>query len=147
MTREEAIQWLEDIRNLEVNWAHDVAIDMAIEALSEPRHELPQYAEWKEPFGKMMEFEPSGDLISRADAKKEVYVLGKNSSINDIWECLDALPSADRPQGEWVDRLLGEDTSKVLPWERYYCPICNQYTSGDDFNYCPNCGARMRGAE
>ena len=41
--------------------------------------------------------EPS-DIISRADAKKEVYLLGKNPSINEIWDCLDALPSADAEQ-------------------------------------------------
>ena len=36
MTREEAIQWLTDIKeNITENWSHDVAIDMAIEALSE----------------------------------------------------------------------------------------------------------------
>ena len=35
MTREEAIQWLTDIKeNITENWSHDVAIDMAIEALS-----------------------------------------------------------------------------------------------------------------
>lgn len=49
--------------------------------------------------------EPSGDLVSRADAKREVYLLGKNPSINDIWDCINSLPSADRPQvnsAEWV---------------------------------------------
>ena len=39
------------------------------------------------------------DYISRADAKKEVYLLGKNPSINEIWDCLDALPSADAVHG------------------------------------------------
>lgn len=34
MTREEAIEWLTDIKeNITENWSHDVAIDMAIEAL------------------------------------------------------------------------------------------------------------------
>ena len=35
MTREEAIEWLTDIKeNITENWSHDVAIDMAIESLS-----------------------------------------------------------------------------------------------------------------
>jgi hypothetical protein len=33
MTREEAIQWLTDIKNVTENWSQEVAIDMAIEAL------------------------------------------------------------------------------------------------------------------
>ena len=36
MTREEAISWLNDLKNLELNWAQEVALDMAIEALSQP---------------------------------------------------------------------------------------------------------------
>ena len=35
------------------------------------------------------------DSISREEAKKEVYLLGKNPSVNEIWDCLDELPSAD----------------------------------------------------
>lgn len=46
------------------------------------------------------------DLISRADAKREVYLLGKNLSINDIWDCLDALPSADVVSREDYHNLL-----------------------------------------
>ena len=64
MTREEAIQWLEDIRNLEANWAreHDVAIDMAIEALSEPS-KVDYRTDESANIGTEV-----NDLISRADA-------------------------------------------------------------------------------
>ena len=37
MTREEAIEWLTDIKTVTENWAQEVAIDMAIESLSEPQ--------------------------------------------------------------------------------------------------------------
>lgn len=33
MTKDEAIEWLEDIKNVTENWSQDVAIDMAIESL------------------------------------------------------------------------------------------------------------------
>ena len=50
---------------------------------------------------------------------------------------LDAL--ADRPTGEWERHELWE-----MPW--YTCSECN-YHGRNDFNYCPNCGARMKGGE
>lgn len=44
MTREDAIQWLTDIKeNITENWSHDEAIDMAIEALSADA----VHGEWK----------------------------------------------------------------------------------------------------
>ena len=87
------------------------------------------------------------DLISRADAKKAVYLLGKRPQINDIWECLDNLPSAsaDAVQGEWkfVDH-------EVFAGE-YFCSICGKRAEVDLYgewilsNYCPCCGTRMKG--
>ena len=43
------------------------------------------------------------------------------------------------PQGEWIKR----------PDERI-CPFCNDrysYFGGKEKNFCPNCGARMKGAD
>ena len=68
MTREEAISWLNDMKNLEPNWAQEVAIDMAIEAL---KADVARWSSWNKTF------EQSGiaDLISRADAIEAVYKL------------------------------------------------------------------------
>lgn len=91
------------------------------------------------------------DLIKRSDAIKAV-----KSSIEDGWgrispvdACLNirCLPSADRPQGEWIG---GEIPTR--------CPICGHdwdeyvegqevFYTGDIPKYCPNCGARMKGAD
>lgn len=53
-----------------------------------------------------------------------------------------ALPSADRPQGEWifVEEFMGIN--------RYKCSVCEReelltYLK----NFCSNCGARMKGAD
>ena len=44
--------------------------------------------------------------------------------------------SADRPQGTWIDdEFLGQ----------YRCSECDYY-SVDEFDFCPNCGCRMKGA-
>lgn len=58
-----------------------------------------------------------------------------------------AIPSADRPQGEWIG---GEIPNK--------CSVCghnwDEYVSGQEIwyegsvpNFCPNCGARMKRSE
>ena len=58
-------------------------------------------------------------------------------------------PSADRPQGEWI---YGE--YDVAMCDGYRCDRCGFFVPWDyehksidfinDYNFCPNCGARMR---
>ena len=52
--------------------------------------------------------------------------------------------SADRPQGEWKRRLV--DNGFNADW---VCSECGYRVKTDfvSFNYCPNCGARMKGAD
>ena len=48
------------------------------------------------------------------------------------------------PQGEWIFRReFVEDT----PFTGYRCSNCNYWKSMGAWNYCPNCGARMKGAD
>lgn len=47
--------------------------------------------------------------------------------------------SADAEQGEWVRHELWGN-----PW--FTCSECN-YHGRNDFNFCPNCGARMKGGD
>lgn len=38
-------------------------------------------------------------------------------------------------EGRWKGAGLGD----------YYCSLCcSQYSGGDEFNYCPDCGAKMK---
>ena len=47
-----------------------------------------------------------------------------------------------RAKGEWESRM---DKSG---WLNYYaCSLCGQCLADDDWNFCPNCGADMRGKE
>lgn len=94
------------------------------------------------------------DLIKRSNAIDELmhlpayrhYHNGTYTLLLNKQECLKALkaiPSTDRPRGEWIDR--GEYAE---------CLICGAH-SGTQFdgvepiplktNYCPNCGVRMKG--
>ena len=79
------------------------------------------------------------DLIKREDAIKALY---KYSFVSkDVIEKeINAIPSADRPQGEWIytNNPLRLDDE----WE---CSKCG-YLSFTKANYCEHCGCRMKGA-
>ena len=101
----------------------------------------------------------SEDLIKRADAidaiecvtwyhqnRNKDMVSGANSDEHqawyksqDIYEALENIPSADRPQGGWED------------YDRYMkrCSKCGWIQDILHFgsNFCPNCGCRMKGAD
>lgn len=99
------------------------------------------------------------DLIRREDAINvvgEIETMRLKGQIDLTYaptiKRLKAIPSADRPQGEWVKH---DD-------ERDYCSRCKHifktrtitqqdkwtlYIGDLGYNYCPNCGARMKGAD
>lgn len=99
----------------------------------------------------------SDDLIKRADAiealGEEPYVWtdddefaqGERSQWIDDVSAIKAVPSADRPQGEWIRTFDGNE------WY-WYCSNCKEqwyeedlWMGGNEFpHYCPNCGAKMR---
>lgn len=113
----------------------------------------------------------SDDLIKRSDAIEAVenvtwyhqnrnkdMVEGANSDEHqawyksqDIYEALEALPSADRPQGEWIG-CRHEDSEWLSPMADFYkCSICGKIVNllqMRSYNFCPNCGSRMsKGAD
>lgn len=99
----------------------------------------------------------SKDTIYREDAMALVnkpvcptwnsdYDEGKENEREAIKESLIALPSADRPQGEW----------KHLKGDEWFCSNCGYvvWTEGSwehplerGKDYCEHCGARMKGAD
>lgn len=89
------------------------------------------------------------DLIKRSDAikvlKDSVVEMGGDDfcemgvHIDDIEAVVNAIPSEDRPQGEWIPS----------DWfDEWYGRTCECSVCGNEFlrfNFCPNCGARMKG--
>ena len=77
------------------------------------------------------------DLIKRSDAIGACAY--ETIECYEARKAIRALPSADRPQGEWED------------YDRYMkcCSKCGWIHDILHYgvNYCPNCGARMKGAD
>ena len=105
----------------------------------------------------------SNDLIRRSDAIKalgeEPYVWtdddefaqGERSQWIDDMSAINAIPSAGRPQGEWI---YCEDEHGI---DGYRCSNCGKHIAWDyqhkfinfidDYHTCPFCDARMKGAD
>lgn len=79
------------------------------------------------------------DLIRREDAIEAFK--GRESLIHDAYTAIATIrsvPSADRPQGEWTN-------AGILT---VHCSNCkSEFHELEAMNYCPNCGARMKGAD
>ena len=91
--------------------------------------------------------EKMSDLIRRSDAveviKKNHYnVGGCGATLKVMIEQIKAIPSADRPRGEWENYK-----------DEHRCSNCGEvviddwYDTDDWYNFCPNCGAKMKGAD
>ena len=93
------------------------------------------------------------DLIRRSDAIKAIEELpNAYNGWSDAYDkaciigTLEEVPSADRPQGEWINKHEWANGF----YERE-CSICGamkpilMHTA--KVNFCPNCGARMKGAD
>ena len=89
------------------------------------------------------------DLIRRSDAIKAMEqryqdILrifkrkvkdGEKAIALDMIGCIKSLPSADRPQGEWLDN-----------GDRYFrCSLCGTKDT-DRWHWCHGCGHPMKGA-
>lgn len=82
-----------------------------------------------------------------ADTLKETLVImanifGGSLDIIDVSNAIEKTPTVDLPHGEWkvIHNALGET--------KYQCNQCQHYVnSGDDKNFCPNCGSDNRPKE
>lgn len=62
-------------------------------------------------------------------SRSQIITIAKNLYANDYRK---------QRKGRWKGAGLGD----------YYCSICNtQYSGSDEYNFCPNCSAKMREGE
>ena len=94
----------------------------------------------------------SKDTIYREDAieaiHREARIVGGSVAIEyaDMFQdVIKALPSADRPQGEWIDAEIPLECGGSMPIQ--VCNLCKTFYplayTGGGHRFCPNCGARM----
>ena len=136
MTREEALKILDTIPTIgeQVD-----ALEMAIEALEQ---------------------KPCNDAISRAELlskidaeRKHLLDLKMDGAehivVHHARRIIEDMPSVT-PQpkiGKWLEKEIHGD--KVGEWQSARCSVCDKYHTTpymyyfSDYNYCPNCGARM----
>ena len=60
------------------------------------------------------------------------------------------LGKADRPNGEWIKTEHCLTENGYRKWIELECPFCGfrpVFELIDDMNFCPNCGADMRGGD
>ena len=86
------------------------------------------------------------DTLPTADIQQIDKILEHNKTLCNF---IDAIPSADRPQGEWEIEYRGNGWNDY--WD-YTCSNCGKkYERADAVlykaNFCPNCGAKMKGAD
>ena len=68
-----------------------------------------------------------------------------------ILATIDEAPTieAGRPQGEWVDAEIPLESGGTMPIQ--VCNLCKTFYplayTGGGHRFCPNCGARMKGAD
>ena len=85
-----------------------------------------------------------GEMVSGATSDMEAWY-----KADDVYKALEAVPSADRPQGEWVDAEIPLESGDTMPIQvrnlcKTFYPLA--YTGGGH-RFCPNCGAKMKGAD
>ena len=94
----------------------------------------------------------SDDLIKKSDAitvieKNEYRLKGSGLTYQILLKQIDEIPSADRPQGEWI--WSPRDTDGTVSGCCSNCSFSHLFIGGHtaQYNYCPSCGARMKGAD
>lgn len=151
MTREEAIEMLNNLRECTA----DEAIDMAIEALT---HEI--RTETHGVRSNLISRQDAIDALAgewyncAADYRTAVSAIGGLPSADTdisyycdrLWKIAYERGKADRPTGTWID---------IEDWDgdiHYQCDQCKEEfimldgtPKDNDYNFCPSCGAKMKG--
>lgn len=165
MTYEKAIKIIK-VAKAEVEWNYpldyQIAFDTAIEALEKQIKRKPiiiNYGDRRIPYcpiclptrcqvNTVINMLPSIDLddyVPKDFHDKTCEAMAKAHQA----EIADMVRVADRPQGEWVGEADGYADGEFV-YDTWYCSNCDYVVDDDErptWNYCPHCGAKMKGAD
>lgn len=89
------------------------------------------------------------ELIDREATVKQICKMGEMVGGHDrdvvisialfVQDDKTAFPTVERPQGEWEYTGCFNDTLQP----EFCCSICDFTTYSRQYNFCPNCGAKM----
>lgn len=94
----------------------------------------------------------SDDTISRRVAINALESIGSIDTEADreyARSVFEALPSADRPKGEWIGEADGYSDGELV-YDTWYCSNCDYAVDDEEYptwNYCPNCGSYNGGGQ
>ena len=80
------------------------------------------------------------DFDEVPETKRELLRMIDEQSTTDVQEV---------KHGKWEERKVVENKKIIEEWQSAKCSVCGKYHTTpylyyfDDFNYCPNCGAKM----
>lgn len=95
------------------------------------------------------------DLISRNEALALIESMmetywDRKQILSIVRNNIEKLPSAEPKKGRWIEKEVFDNPSAVIDeWQSAQCSACGLYHTTpymyffDNFNFCPNCGAKM----
>lgn len=157
----ETFEWCHDCKEYDTEnycchrWSK--VIRNVVEELKEEPPTIPCFTESAEAYKAWTGEEMGGGRLIDADALHEELMWAWKEAtceeerktlrwVIDLVDIDSPTVSADRPQGEWIihtDDLFPEESTQE-------CSVCHEKQfvhMGNDDNYCPNCGADMRGGD
>lgn len=92
------------------------------------------------------------DAISRCELFNRLATLPAPAEANkfkaEVYKIIQEMETEDRPQGEWIFDPEIPVPDKGVYFAGYICSVCGKdYFKVDGMNYCPHCGAHMKGAD
>ena len=86
------------------------------------------------------------DLIRRSDAIKAMakavgHIVYDAEAVSQ--HVMNSIPAVEPKHGEWI---FQECTDEIYG-RAYECSICGVAVVGNHHHFCPNCGAKMKGAD
>ena len=85
----------------------------------------------------MSDYISKGKLMSHIESQYRSF--GEDYDALQILGDIEDFPTEERPHGEW-------EKKPEICYDYFYCSECG-YAYKHAFNFCPNCGAKMKGGD